>query len=100
MAHSVAEEIRNQIGRRALYMIGAKNLVASEHSLSFKIGRNPHSITHITVTLDSMDTYTVEYLRCSTRAKVMRKVVAEFQGVYFDQLRPSIEMNTGLATSL
>ena len=76
---------------------------ASETSLSFKIGRNAgrdHGrVSHITITLDPSDTYTVEFIRCNTRAKEVRKVLASYTDVYVDMLHNLIESETGLVTS-
>lgn len=93
----VANTIIQQIGRRALYMIGAKNLVGGNNCLSFKIMRNANGISGIRVTLDASDTYTVEFLKIR---KYEVKVASQFEGVYFDQLRDLIESETGLFTSL
>lgn len=97
----IANEIASQIGNRAFAMMGAKNLVGDEKSLSWKVGRNAKSVTHVTITLDvASDTYQIEFIRCNMRAKVIRKVLASFEGVYADQLHQLIEAETGLYLSL
>lgn len=97
MANQIAQTISNQIGGSALYMIGAKNLVAHEDGLSFRIGRNSKSVNYIKITLTSADLYDIEfgYIRGTTY-----KVRSSEEGLYFDMLRSSIERNTGLYTSL
>lgn len=95
---SAAETIRQQIGSRALYMIGAKNLLADAKSLTFKIGRNDNGVTHIRVTLSPLDLYTVEFLRCVGTRPVV--TVAERDMIYADSLCSVIETETGLRTSL
>ena len=95
MKNIVASTIRNQIGSKALYMIGAKNLTADEKSLSFKVMRNSKGVSHVKITLTSMDDYNIEFL--SIRVGKI-KVKSELNGIYFDQLNPTIEENTGLYT--
>jgi len=96
----IAETIRRQIGHKALYMMGAKNLIASANGLTFKIMRNAKKVTHVVVTLNALDLYDIEFVRCNVRAKEMRKTMSESNGVYADSLHAALEMHTGLATSL
>ena len=104
----VAETIAEQIGGPALYMIGARNLVGSgpeaDHRgrLSFKVGRNARKVTHVRITLEPTDLYTLEFLRVpSLRARDLTpETLSTVEGVYFDQLRPVIERETGLRTHL
>ncbi len=99
----VATTIANQIGSRALYMIGAKNLAGSGTALTFKVMRNGAKVTHVKVTLDAQDTYSVDFLKCSTRSKNPDnwvKTVADFSGIYCDNLTDLIGSTLGLATSL
>jgi hypothetical protein len=98
----VAETIRAQIGPLAFRLIGASALVGDENSLTFKVGSNAKGVTHIKVTLDPSDTYTVSArkVRISrTTYAIDNRVVAEVSGVYFDGLRAAIESATGLYTS-
>lgn len=97
--YQVAETIRQQIGNRAFVMMGAKELVATETSLRFRIGQNSKRITHIHVTLTPDDLYTVEFWRKWNHGLDCVKV-AEETGIFFDDLRKSFERNTGLYTSL
>lgn len=95
---SIAATIRDQIGSRALYMIGAKNLVATEKGLTFKIGRNGNGVTHVQIELDEgADLYDVTFLRIHG-TKVTTK--DETTGAYADMLRDLIERATGLAVTL
>jgi hypothetical protein len=98
---SVAKIIAEQIGNRALFMIGAKDLVGSENSLTFKIGRNANSVSHIRVTLQPSDTYLVESIRVrKSRGVPESKILDNRDDVYFDMLREVISNLTGMATSL
>lgn len=94
---NVAKIIREQIGNKALVMIGAKNLVAGDTTLGFKIGHNASKWTHIRVELTAADLYKMTFFRfwgCDLKAE---KIV---DGLYFDGLRPAIREATGMATSL
>lgn len=92
----VANTIKDQIGSRALFMMGAQNLTGSHNALSFKI-RGSKLATHIRVTLDASDTYTVEFLKI--RGTNIQKP-ATVCGVYAESLKLTIETHTGLALSL
>jgi len=48
----VAQEIHRQIGQRASFMLGARNVVGGDDFLEFKIGKNPKRVSHIRITLD------------------------------------------------
>lgn len=94
----IANTIRSQIGHKALYMIGAKNMSYSANgSLSFKIMKNAKSVNYIRITLNAKDLYDVEYLNCNV--KRIKEIAVE-NDVYCDMLRESIERNTELYTSL
>ena len=97
MDTQTAETILAQIGKKALFMIGAKNYGVGPEGLHFKIGRNSKSVSHIRIKLNVMDLYDLEYIR--VRAGKITTVSTE-TNIYFDGLRESIERNTGLVTSL
>jgi len=102
-ALAVAHTIQKQIGRQALYMIGAKGYGAGTHEngdayLQFRIGRNSSSIHMIRITLNAVDTYDVEFGRI-TKGPTYKKVT-DAKGIYNDMLTDVIEMHTGMATSL
>jgi hypothetical protein len=55
----IANTIREQIGHRALFWIGASNFVGDKDSLTFKVKRNPSGTTHLKIQLDEgLDLYT------------------------------------------
>ena len=95
---TVAQIIAEQIGRRAFFMLGAKELVGGENYLQFRIS-GCRSISHVKITLDPSDTYTMSFMKWSAK-KLEYKVVAEVSGVYVDMLHDVIEGKTGLYTSL
>jgi hypothetical protein len=93
---TVATEIRDQLGARALAMMGATNVLGDERALQFKIG-GCKKITNIRIELADDDTYTVEFWKI--RGFDMTKIhTAEM--VYADGLRQVIEGQTGLYLSL
>lgn len=93
----IAKTISHQIGHKALYMIGAKNLVAEKNGLSFKIGRNSKCVNYIQITLNALDLYKMTFCYISAKGY---KVVSEVENIYFDQLNNMIERYTGLYTHL
>ena len=96
-----ADIARDQIGHKALYMIGAKDFVfgksGGKNSLVFKIMRNSKGVSHIRITLTSLDLYDMEFL--AIRAGKIR-VKSKEKGVYGDQLGVMIKKNTGLNVRL
>ena len=91
----------DQIGPKALYMIGAKDYVfgnsGGKKSLVFKIMRNSKGVSHIRMRLTSLDLYDMEFL--AIRAGKI-KVKSKEKGVYGDTLRVMIKKNTGLNVRL
>jgi|LNFM01.1.fsa_nt_gb hypothetical protein len=96
--------IRNQIGKRALFMIGAKDLWSENEGRTFrcKVGRNAKGVNLLQITLADDDTYTVKF--SSLRRKKgeyaqTAKVIAEVEGVHVDSLHATIEEHTGMVTT-
>ena len=99
---TVAKTILNQLGgNRFIVMTGARNLVGSDDSLSFRLpgggGFCKNGINCVKITLNGSDLYDVKYMR-TRGAKV--KVIEEVNDLYFDNLTDSFERVTGLRTSL
>ena len=97
MTNTIANTIKDQIGPKALYMIGAKNLMGFENGLGFKIGRNNKKVNFVKITLNGLDLYDTEYGWYHGYKYTVR---ATENNLYFDMLHKSIESNTGLYTSL
>jgi len=95
----VAQEILKQLGgNKFIAMTGAKNLVGSrDNFLMFNIMRNCYSINKVKITLNSMDTYDLEFFNIKNMQAVK---VKSFFGVYNTELRSTFELATGLNTSL
>lgn len=95
---NVAQTILQQLGgNRFIAMTGAKHLCTSGRDLSFRIGRNAGRVSHVRITLDASDTYTVKFL--AVRKLAVREIESASL-VYADMLRPMFERVTGMATSL
>lgn len=97
---SVADTIRDQIGNRGLVMMGAKNLLGSEDGLQFKIGRNALRVTHVKITLEPSDTYSVEFIRVGRAPRFTVTEISRSELVFVDSLRAVLEAGTGMYLSL
>jgi hypothetical protein len=88
--------ILKQLGgiNRLVAMTGAYNFVDLGNGVSFKIKNQ--KANYIKITLNSMDLYDLEVGRI--RADTY-KVVATYDSIYFDQLKPLIEKATGMYLS-
>lgn len=85
-------------GNKFMVMTGAKNLCYSERGISFKLPRMAKDkITHVKITLDQDDTYTMDFLHITLKKY---DVIAQAQNVYWYMLRSIFTMKTGLETSL
>lgn len=97
---SVAKIILNQLGgRRFVAMTGAKNFGDVGNGLAFQI---PASLTKqrinaVKIVLDPSDTYTVKFMRMTSREL---KTISEHTMIYCDQLEDLFEQQTGLYTHL
>jgi uncharacterized lipoprotein YehR (DUF1307 family) len=98
---TIAQTILAQLGGGVFCMMtGAKEMVASETALRIKIGRFAGvKTTHVKVTLDPCDTYTIETMRWNGR-KLEMQAIDKMSGVYCTDLRRAFTSMTGLDTSL
>ena len=96
---TVATEILRQLGgRKFLAMTGCKNLLGGDNHLQMHLAKNKSKAKYLTITLDVFDTYTMTFNYLSKGYKLIE--VAEYTGVYFDQLQAIFTKVTGLYTSL
>ena len=91
----IANTILKQMGGtgRLNAMTGAKDFVAIDNGVQFKIGRNSKSINTIVIRLNGRDLYDVEFGRVR---KYEYKVVNKYDDVYNDMLKDLFEENTGM----
>ena len=103
----IAETIRQQLGGKALMMLGAKDFLADEKSLHFKI-RGSRKVNKIVITLTPEDLYKIDFLKCTAYRFNLRtgkttggvKEVKSVDGVSVSNLHETIEQATGLYTKL
>jgi hypothetical protein len=113
----IAETIAQQLGgiRRLMLMCGAKDFLAIENGLTFRIGQNEKRVTHVQIKLNGSDLYDLEFLRIvkppmnTTKpdrsdyleAKpIRREVLSTSEDVYNDSLMDVFENHTGLYLTL
>jgi len=91
---TVAKTILEQLGGEFFVaMTGAKNLVGTEDSLTFEVGRNPKHVSHVRVTQTPDDLYAVTFFRRGKAPQIM-------DGICCDILQELFTNNTGLYISL
>lgn len=100
MSNIIANTILNQLGgRRFIMMTGAKNFVASEDGITFRLparsAKNGINKVHIVLMPD--DTYEMRFIKY---ANMMDSRVSTSTGVYCDMLEDIFETHTGLFTSM
>jgi len=93
----VAQTIMQQLGgmNKVIAMTGAYNFATDGKNVSFRIKNK--KINHIKITLNGRDLYDVEFGRLWGSKFT---VVSEYNDVYFDQLIPLFEENTGMYLKL
>lgn len=94
---NISQTIANQLGHKALFMIGAKNLMAGKDYLQMKLGRNSGGWNALKIALNGLDLYDMTFYKIRKLKVTQEKTV---DNIYFDQLHDIIETETGLRTSL
>ena len=97
---TVANTIARQIGSRAFLMLGTRQKLGDDCSLTFDC-RGSKAVNKIRVTLNGLDLYDLTFWKVTRRnGQFHVKVVEQVQDIYFDGLRDVIERVTGLYLSL
>ncbi|OYW56805.1 MAG: hypothetical protein B7Y80_01600 [Hyphomicrobium sp. 32-62-53] len=99
---TVAKIILAQLGgNRFIAMTGARNFVGHPAALSFKLPRGlaGNKASHVKITLDANDTYTIDFLAWNARKLEMR-TISSTPGAYADDLQRVFTLETGLDTRL
>ena len=96
----IATTILEQLGgHRFVTMTGAKDILALESGLRFKLpgagGFTKKGINLVSIILEGMDTYTVKFEKVRG---MTRKTIAEFSDIYSDGLQELFTRETGLDT--
>lgn len=100
IAHTILAQLG---GRRFTSMTGAKDLLAIESGLQFKLPARfaKDGINCVRIVLDPSDTYTVEFGKITRRQGLPHyAVLASYDETYCDQLEGLFEDVTGLKTRL
>ena len=96
---SIAKTILEQLGgNKFRVMTGAKNLMGFENGLVMKLGRNSSNSNYLKITLNSMDTYDMEFAKLTRMGE--KKSVSEYNNIYCDMLTDQFTAHTGMYTSL
>ena len=110
---AVATSIYQQLGGgRFAAMTGAKNFLAIDNGLRFRIGRNASKANMVEIKLNGLDLYDIKFIKHTpysfkigkdgsfkeTQESV--KTVAEFNDYYDDMLQDCFTRVTGMYTSL
>lgn len=94
----VAQTILNQLGgNRFIAMTGSKQFIAGENFLRMRLSRNKSGANMLKISLNSLDTYDLEFLKV---AKNDFKTVKTVRGVYNDMLQDIFTSETGFYTKL
>lgn len=95
---AIAQTILDQLGGRMFgVMTGAKDMIALESGIRFRIGKNAKGVNLVEIKLNGRDLYDIEFMR--VRAHTV-KTVSAANDIYADSLVATFEDATGLATSL
>jgi hypothetical protein len=98
MSTAIAQTILAQIGGgKFVAMTGAKNLVAGQDYLSFRIPRSMDGVNYVKIKLTLMDMYDMEFGKIRG---VNYSVIKTVSMVYNSQLGECFENVTGLRISL
>ncbi len=91
------EILRHLGGRKFIAMTGARNFVGGENMLMFSLPRAKDGINKVRITLNSLDTYDLEFGRV---CEADYKAISSLGGIYNEDLCYMVEHMTGLRTSL
>lgn len=96
----IARELINQLGGNKFFaMTGCMHKYCDNYSSTFKMTRNKVGAQFMTITLNAMDTYDMQFVKVNTKTGEV-KPVAERAGIYGDMLQSIFTDVTGLYTSL
>ncbi len=96
MSNAIAQTILSQLGPGTLAMLGAKDLVALEDGLQFRI-QGSRKVSKIVIKLEPSDTYTIEFWKGRGWEWNM---VADQSFVYAESMHATIKTHTGLEVRL
>lgn len=95
----IAKTILDQMGgNRFAVMTGSKQFVALQNGLKMKLTRNKANAQYLTITLNAMDTYDMQFFSIDKNFNI--KIKQNVEGIYNDQLQRIFTQVTGLYTRL
>lgn len=96
---TTAKTILQQLGgNKFIAMTGAKNLVGDNDSLTMKIMRNKSKAQYLTIRLNSLDLYDMQFKSIDKGLNLIVRV--EKNNIYCDDLQQIFTSVTGLNTRL
>ena len=101
---TIANTILSQLGGNGfIAMTGSKNFLDDGRSLRMTLTQNNSGANRLTITLNKMDTYDLEFYRMTMNrktgnCKITKK--ASLEGIYNDMLQDVFTQITGLCTRL
>ena len=100
-------------GNKFIAMTGAKNIVARENGLTFRIGRNASKANMVRIMLNGLDLYDIEFIKhtpskiivnhktCTVKTREEKtETVKKYNDIYCDMLQEIFTEVTGLYTHL
>jgi hypothetical protein len=100
----IAETILAQLGgKRFALMTGSKKFMSMGDGLRMNLAKNASGANRCRITLTPADTYDIVFYKQTLSKKtfdVTIKEIAQYEGIYFDQLQDTFTTVTGLYTSL
>lgn len=93
----IAKVILDQLGGQGklVVMTGAFNFIALKNGVAFKL--KSRKANFVKITLNSKDLYDIEFLKL---IGIKPKKISEYNDIYFDQLIPIFEKETGMFLNL
>ena len=96
---TIAKTIIEQMGGagKIRAMVGVKTFVVIEDGVSFQF-KGSRKMNYVEIILDPSDTYTMTLYKLMPKKMELKKI-SEFDGLFWDQLKPVFESETGLYLS-
>lgn len=97
----IANIILQQLGgpARLKMMCGAKDFIAVENGVQFRIGRNAKNVNKVRIVLNGSDLYDVEFGNLRVGKNVVYKIIDSSNDVYAEDLVRVFEAASGLYLS-
>lgn len=98
--NTTANEILRQLGgNKFIAMTGANGFSYNNNSLTFMIGKNKGKYKAISITLNPLDLYDIDFIK-QKRLPLLEVIKETIKNVYVENMLEIIENKTGLDTRL